>query len=191
MEITKTETIEYDYRKLPCSFSSFKKIFSDCINIEYLCRCTDKDKIVIADLLIEFATEFKIHTLFTRQGLEAVTEFVFNRNPLFRDFILSLTDVYFVEIQGNIDHSEPNDQLITYLITNVDKKFTNYSQPMILMPQELHKVLYAPPVNSSSASSGIPYRKLLNMNDWLVVMLLCILSITELVVIVNQSDSKS
>jgi hypothetical protein len=194
MEITRTETVVTDFNKLPCSLLSFKKIFSDCINIEYLCRCTEKDKVLISDLLIEFATEYKIHTLFTKQGLEAVTDFVFTRNALFRDFILSLTDTYFVEIQGNIDDSDPVSQLISYLTKNVDKKFSNSKQSFILMPEELHKVLYTQ--TSSSSFSSPPsgdnyYHRLLSMNDWLVVMLLCILSLTELIIIVNQPDSKS
>lgn len=188
--ITDPQQIQFD--KLPASLTSFKKILCDCINIEYLYRTSADEKLLLSSVLLELMTEFKIHTMFTKQGMEAIQDFVFAKHKAFRDFILSVTDVYFIEIRGNIQLSAkdylPEEVIAEYLSKNIDnKRSLQHGKDNVLMPKEQFETLYF----KGTAGTGITDSKHLFLNnDWLVVVTLAILCIHDITFILNQSSTE-
>lgn len=155
--------------------------------MEWNVRQTGYDRTTISAKCLHFANALKIHTLFTKQSIEGLSGHLFSelntKSDLdFRDFLLSVTDTFFIEIEGNIERNgnESNaDYLIISILTrNLTLKFANDNimSEANHMPREVTEMLYG----KGKVTSPIT---ILQKNDWLVVIMMMIVSVSELTVL--------
>jgi hypothetical protein len=154
--------------------------------MEWSVRQTGYDRTTISTKCLQIANSLKIHTLFTRQNIDGLSLQMFSIPDTktdidFRDFILSVTDTFFIEIEGNIETNgnESNaEYLINILTKNLALKFSgdHITAPTNLMPREVAEMLYG------KGKVTLP-SIILQKNDWLVVIMMMIVSISELTVL--------
>lgn len=154
--------------------------------MEWNVRQTGYDRTTVSAKCLQIANSLKIHTLFTKQNMDGLSGQMFSlldtkTDKDFRDFVLSVTDTFFIEIEGNIETNgnESNaDYLINVLTKNLATKFTgdHITSALNLMPREVTEMLYG------KGKLTLP-TAILQKNDWLVVIMMMIVSVSELTVL--------
>lgn len=154
-EITSTEPlIEVDAR---FEMTSFKILFLSCINMELNNRVTELEEAEIIEFLLHVGTEYKLHTLMTNLGIDQCVNEIFTKERI-RDFILSLTDRFYIELSG-----EDNEEHMITLISNglINNKFNEFTRT----PKEFFERIH----------SDINIPALLSNNKWLVTVVMIFL----------------
>lgn len=154
-ELTTSEPlIEIDTR---FEMNSFKILFLSCINMELNTRVTENEESDVIEFLLHVGTEYKLHTLMTNLGIDNCVNEIFTKERI-RDFILSLTDRFYIELSG-----EDNEKHLLDLIANglINKKFNEFTR----MPKEFFERIH----------SDINIPGLLSNNKWLVTIVMIFL----------------
>lgn len=137
--------------------NSFKILFLSCINMELNTRVTEAEEAEIIEFLLHVGTEYKLHTLMTNLGIDQCVNEIFTKERI-RDFILSLTDRFYIELSG-----EDNEERMITLISNglLNKKFNEFTRT----PKEFFERIH----------SDINIPALLSNNNWLVTVVMIFL----------------
>lgn len=154
-EITSTEPIvQIDTR---FEMNSFKILFLSCINMELNNRVTELEEATVIEFLLHVGTEYKLHTLMTNLGIDQCVNEIFT-NESIRDFILSLTDRFYIELSGEV-----NEENMVTLISSglVNNKFNEHTRT----PREFFDRIH----------SDINIPALLSNNKWLVTIVMIFL----------------
>ena len=101
--------------------------------IELAIRTGSEDKAIVKDFILECLSRLKVYTLFTKKGLVDISSNVFGRSSV-RDFMLSLSQIYMIEISGNFE-GNAKDILIKILTENIDEKITLSSSNVAMLEE--------------------------------------------------------
>lgn len=153
---------------------NFKKILVPCISIELFARNDVKERALISDFLLSVVSSVKIHTLFTKKGLDDIAETIFN-NVVVREFILSLTYTYMIEIDGGFNSLNAKEGLVYILSRHFDETIETLQQnkrsPYLLnQTKQVNEFLFLNALNVSNV---------LKANSWLILVVLIHLSFQE------------
>jgi hypothetical protein len=120
-------------------------------------RVTELEEAKVIEFLLHVGTEYKLHTLMTNLGIDQCVNEIFT-NESIRDFILSLTDRFYIELSGEV-----NEENMVTLISNglVNNKFNEHTRT----PREFFDRIH----------SDINIPALLGNNKWLVTVVMIFL----------------
>ncbi len=184
----------------PLSMNSFKKIFIEAINMEALVRETAADKQLLLNNILSYSSIIKIHTAFTKQGIEKISSMIFRyetkEEESFRDFFLSLCDTFFIMIEGQISKqgNNSNYEYLAKLLSSLDRRRLTEGYPdFTSMDKNLYDRIYKdrhprsrllPSTNNESSEST------LLINDWLIIVLMMVISNVELTKMFSEVQFK-
>lgn len=160
---------------------NYKKILIPCIAIELAIRVAEKDKPIVESFLLDTLSRIKIHTMFTNKGVSDIADVIFS-TVVIREFMLSLTQIYLIEITGNIgiEDRSSKHELIKILSKSIDANIEKWNSTHIKKPGG--KEYFPEPaaqVYDFIYLNGNSVAKLLNGNDWLILVLMIHLSFEE------------
>lgn len=160
-------------------FSSFKDIFTDALLIELSNRSTEKEIQNITRFLLSVSKEFKLHTMFTSAGVTLLMDTIF-LNPDIRDFVLSLSDRFFIEISSDSDEgeSEKQDRNFINLVRHLTNGMKFYSKSYLgITPVAINYPpnIYTPkPVLDNLLVSNL--EETLKLHNWLIIAAMILLT---------------
>lgn len=156
------------------SFQKYKEVFLRSISQELKYRVTEAEKQDVVRFILSIATEHKLHTVFTSAGIKAVSDTVF-LNPSVRDFVLSLSDRFFIETASDEEDNQSLESLIKIISNGL-----NFYSVLGLTSQQGGVVCCKIPDILRDHLAINSLKTLLTFNNWLIVVVMILLTYPEL-----------
>lgn len=171
------------------SFSDYKTVFVKTLLEEFQHRVQQSEMEDVMRFILSVSTEYKLHTMFTPVGLQAVNDTVF-LNTKVRDFILSLSDRFFIEIASDDGNNQNLQSLIQMIVngldfytktnlTTYDSKLTGSFSSWCKIPEE---------VKFNIVINGL--ENILRHNNWLIVTTMIMMCYPDLYLAVEKIKPK-
>jgi hypothetical protein len=152
------------------SFSYYSDEFR-LLLLEHLTYSVPSDeKVDVVRFLYFCAKEIKIHTMFTKAGISVISDTVFDNSSV-RDFVLSLSDKYFITVSSS--GMEKGETGISKLLDHIASGLRDYrvEREMNNSFAGLKGSLIPEKILNNIGVSEI--RDIVEDNQWLITILLC------------------
>jgi hypothetical protein len=154
-------------------FPYFKEKFKVALTSELAHRTSEEEKVVIYEFLLTVAKKYKLHTLFTKIGIQNAVETVFE-SSIIRDFVLCTSDRFFIETSSSFEEDEGIKSIINHISNGMS--FYTIAKPV---NKETVTYCYVPDQVMDNVRSP-NLKKILENNHWLIVIAMILLTYPSL-----------
>lgn len=154
---------------LSIGFPYFKEKFKVALTSELAHRTTEEERVVIYEFLLTVSKKYKLHTLFTKIGIQNAVETVFESSAI-RDFVLCVGDRFFIETSSSFEDNDGIKNIINHITNGMSfyvtsKPATRGMASYCYVPDQVLNNVHSPDL-----------KKILENNHWLIIVAMILLT---------------